>query len=351
MYRSCGSFSETYADDMALLRTRWQWLALAACLLALLVYPQLVSPAWTRFATISGITVITVLGLQILLGLSGQVSVGQSAFMGIGAYLAGIAATRFALPFPVAILCGAAGATVVGMLFGLPAARIKGFYLALTTLAAQFVFQFAMVRLPESWFGASAGISVPRPVVFGIPIQGAVPFYYLTLPFVVAAVCAALFILRSRVGRALIAIRDNDLAAEVTGINVTHYKVVAFGIASFFAGTAGALLAYENQLAHFEQFTLFESIWYLGMLIVGGMGSILGAVLGAVSLRFVQEMLTILGPSVAELLPGARYDIAFPMINVVLGALIIVFLIFQPRGLAHLYRRSERFARLWPFPY
>ncbi len=351
MYRSCGSFSETYADDMALLRTRWQWLALGVLLVALVAFPLVVSPAWIRFATISGITIISVLGLQILVGLAGQVSVGQSAFMGIGAYFAAVAAVKLQLPFPLPLLAGAFGAAIIGILFGLPAARIKGFYLALTTLAAQFVFQFSVVRLPDNWFGGSAGISVARPFIFGTQVSSTTGFYYLTLPIVVMTVFATLFILRSRVGRALISVRDNDLAAEVTGINVAYYKVAAFGIASFLAGLAGGLLAYENQLAHFEQFTLFESIWYLGMLIVGGMGTVLGAVLGAVSLRLVQELLTLAGPWVAQLIPGARYDIAFPMVNVVLGIMIIVFLIYQPRGLAHLYRRSERYVRHWPFPY
>jgi len=351
MYRPCGSFSTNYANDMALIRTPGQWLALASALIVLLCFPLVVSGAWVRFGTICGITVITVLGLQILLGLAGQVSIGQSAFMGVGAYGAAIGATKLGLPFPLPIFFGAVAATVAGLIFGLPAARIKGFYLALTTIAAQFVFQFTVPRLPEAWFGGSAGLSIPPPSLFGIVIRGAVPFYYLTLPVTLLAVLAAMFILRSRVGRALIAVRDNDLAAEVTGINVTYYKVVAFGTASFFAGTAGALLAYENRLAHFEQFTLFESIWYLGMLVVGGLGSILGAVIGAISLRFVQELLTIVSPYAAQMLPGDRYDIAFPMVNVFLGALIIVFLIYQPRGLAHLYRRSERFVRNWPFPY
>ncbi len=351
MYRACGSFSETYQDDMALLRTRWQWLALALLLVTLLAYPFLVSNSWIRFATVSGITIISVIGLQILVGLAGQVSVGQSAFMGIGAYFTAIAAMKLNLPFPLPLLIGAGGAALVGVMFGLPAARIKGFYLALTTLAAQFVFQFTVVRLPEHWFGGSAGISVSAPVILGHEIRTATDFYFLVLPFVVMSVFAALFILRSRVGRALISVRDNDLAAEVTGINVTYYKIAAFGMASFFAGLAGGLLAYENRLAHFEQFTLFESIWYLGMLIVGGIGSILGAVLGAISLRLVQELLTVVGPWIAQLLPGARYDIAFPMVNVVLGVLIIVFLIYQPRGLAHLYRRGERYSRVWPFPY
>lgn len=351
MYRACGSFSETYADDMALIRTRWQWLALALLAVALVCYPLVMSSGWIRFATITGITIISVLGLQILVGLTGQVSVGQSAFMGVGAYFAAIAAMKLQLPFPLPLLVGAAGAAIVGVLFGLPAARIKGFYLALTTLAAQFVFQFSIVRLPEGWFGGSAGISVAPPVIFGVPINSATGFYYMTLPFTVLAVFAALFITRSRLGRAMISVRDNDLAAEVTGINVTYYKVAAFGLASFFAGLAGGLLAYENKLAHFEQFTLFESIWYLGMLIVGGIGTTLGAVLGAISLRLVQEVLTLIGPRVAEFLPGARYDVAYPMINVVLGVLIIVFLIYQPRGLAHLYRRGERYARVWPFPH
>ncbi len=351
MYRACGSFSETYNNDMALIRTRWQWLALALLMVALVWYPFIAPSAWVRFATITGITIISVLGLQILVGLAGQVSVGQSAFMGIGAYFSAIAAMKLNLPFPIPLLVGASGAAIVGILFGLPAARIKGFYLALTTLAVQFVFQFSVVRLPESWFGGAAGITVAPPVIFGVTIKSAQGFYFMTLPFALMAVFAALFILRSRVGRALISVRDNDLAAEVTGINVIYYKVVAFGMASFFAGLAGGLLAYENQLAHFEQFTLFESIWYLGMLIVGGLGSVLGAVLGATALRLVQELLTLMGPWLAGVLPGARLDIAYPMVNVVLGTLIIVFLIYQPRGLAHLYRRGEHYARVWPFPY
>ena len=351
MYRACGSFSETYNDDMAIVRTRWHWIALGILATALIFYPFIASSAWVRFATISGITIIAVLGLQILLGLAGQVSVGQSAFMGIGAYFSAIAAAKLDLPFPIPILVGASGAAIVGILFGLPAARIKGFYLALTTLAVQFVFQFSVVRLPEKWFGGAAGISVAPPVIFGTTINTPIGFYFMTLPFTVLAVFAALFILRSRVGRAFISVRDNDLAAEVTGINVTYYKIAAFGLASFFAGVAGGLLAYENQLAHFEQFTLFESIWYMGMLIVGGVGSILGAVLGAISLRLIQELLTLVGPSLAQMLPGERIDIAYPMVNVVLGALIILFLVYQPRGLAHVYRQGERYVRLWPFPY
>jgi branched-chain amino acid transport system permease protein len=208
-----------------------------------------------------------------------------------------------------------------------------------------------MVRLPADWFGASAGIAVASPVVLGMTVNTPTGYYYLVLPFTVAACFAALLIVRSRVGRAFTAVRDNDLAAEVTGINVTYYKVLAFGIASFFAGTAGSLLAYENRLVHFEQFTMFESIWFLGMLIVGGMGSILGAVVGAIALRLLQELLIISGPYLATVLPGARYDIAFPMVNVALGTTIILFLLYQPRGLAHLYRKAERFFRLWPFPH
>jgi branched-chain amino acid transport system permease protein len=351
MYRACGSFSESYLDDMRLLRTRLQWVMLAVGLFVLVLLPLVLPAAWVRFATVTGITVVAVLGLQILVGISGQVSVGQSAFMGIGGYFAAIAATKLGLPFPVPILVGAVGAAAVGVIFGLPAARIKGFYLALTTLAAQFVFEFSVVRLPAEWFGGSAGIPVAPPTILGLRINDTTSFYYLILPFTLGAVLCALFILRSRVGRAFIAVRDNDLAAEVTGIPVTRYKVLAFGIASFFAGTAGALLAYENRLVHFEQFALFESIWFLGMLIVGGMGSILGAVLGTVMLRLLQELLMIVGPTLAVFMPGSRLDIAFPMVNVVLGATIILFLVYQPRGLAHIYRKVERFFRLWPFPH
>lgn len=351
MYRACGAFHETYAGDMRLLRTRWQWVALAVLLLALLAAPAILPAVWVRFLTGTGIVVIAVLGLQILVGVAGQVSVGQSAFMGVGAYAAAIAAVKLGLPFPLPIVAGAFGTALVGMVFGLPAARIRGFYLALTTLAAQFTFEFAIPRLPASWFGGSAGIQMPAPALFGVSLATTGASYLMVLAFVVVSVLAALFILRSPVGRALIAVRDNDLAAEVTGIDVTAYKIMAFGIASFYAGTAGALLAYENRVVQFEQFTLFASIWYLGMLVAGGMGSVMGAVLGALFLRLIQEVLLMAGPVLATTLPGNRYDIAYPMVDVVSGTAIILFLVYQPRGLAHLYRQAERFFRIWPFPH
>lgn len=351
MYRPAGVFSEDYVDDRRLLRTGWQMAALLVGIGIFVLYPLLASDAWIRFASVTIITAIAVVGLHLLTGLTGQISLGQAAFMGVGAYATAATVSALDLPLPFPLIIGASACAATGLIFGLPAVRTKGFYLALTTLAAQFVFLFTVPRLPRSIFGGSAGIPVSRPSIFGYSLNGRADFYFMVLAVGILMVVAALFIQESKVGRAFIAIRDNEHSAEVTGIPIRYYKVLAFVIAAFYAGVAGGLLAYESRIVHFEQFALFDSIWFLGMLIVGGMGRLLGAALGVFLLQAVEEFVRIGSPQLSEIFPAAGSAVVFPMINVVFGLVILLFLIFQPRGLAELYRRTERRARLWPFPY
>ncbi|GAA1009861.1 branched-chain amino acid ABC transporter permease [Acrocarpospora pleiomorpha] len=349
MWRPSGYFATSYIEDIRLLRTRGQKLALVFGAIVLLVLPLALSPTWTRFATVAGITVVAVVGLQMLMGSAGQVSIGQAAFMGVGAYATAFFAIR-GFPFPLPILLGAVCATIVGALFGGPAARIRGFYLALTTLAAQYVFVFTVVRLPADWFGGVNGLSVPLPTFGGIDFFDTTNMYYLVLPFVVVMVAAAIFINAGKIGRDFIAVREDDNAAAVLGVNVARTKIKAFGLSSFYAGIAGGLLAYQSGLAHFEQYQVNHSLWFIGMLIIGGMGSTLGAVLGTFLILFIEELLNNVAPQIAELGILGKGDIVYPLVSVTVGLLVILVIIKQPRGLAHIYRTLERKAHLWPFP-
>jgi branched-chain amino acid transport system permease protein len=342
--RPAGWFADSYVKDMRVLATPGSRVRLLVLLAALAAYPLVASNSWTTFASATAVSVITVVGLQVLMGTCGQVSVGQSAFMGIGAYAAAYAATTQGWPLPLAIVFAAVSTTVIGVLFGLPAARIRGFYLALTTMAVQFVFIFTMPRLPAALFGGTAGLTVPRPRIFGAAFRTPADFYSLIIPVAVVMVALAVAINASQLGRQMVAVRENELAASVTGVRVTRTKIIAFGIAACYAGVAGALGAYLSGIAHFEQFTLFDSIFFLGYLVVGGVGSTFGAVLGTVALCLVREALNRLAPQ----LGGIGADVLFPLINVVFGVLIIATLLRGPQGLAHLVERTSARVRRWP---
>ncbi|ODU04307.1 MAG: hypothetical protein ABS81_10935 [Pseudonocardia sp. SCN 72-86] len=343
--RAPGNRAMSYRQDMALMGTSRRWALTAVVILAVMVLPLAASRGWVAFATVTAISVITVTGLQVLMGTCGQVSVGQSAFMGVGAYLAGFAATVQGFPLLLAILFAGVGTTLVGLVFALPATRIHGFYLALTTIAAQFVFVFTVPRLPAEWFGGNTGLSLSAPSVFGVTLRTATQLYYLVIPIAIVLVVVASFVNHSQLGRQMVAVRENELAAGVNGVRVTRTKIIAFGIASFYAGTAGALLAFVTGIAHYEQFTLIESIWFLGYLIVGGLSRTLGAVIGTVLLCLVREWLHVLADSLGDRVDA---DVVFPMINVVFGVVILLVLLYQSRGLVHVYSTVMARARRWP---
>src|SRR6476620_4679024 len=258
-----GVFAETYAEDRALIRTPGQWIWFVLLLAGLVLLPLVASGRIIGIANVIGITLVAVIGLQITSGYAGQINMGQSAFMGVGGYVVGALAAKAGMPFWLTLPLGGIGAAVFGAVFGLAALRIKGFYLALTPIAAQYIFTFAMLKLPQGWFGRA----------------------------------------RSRTGRAFVAVRDNDNAAEVIGIDVFYYKVLAFFIGAFYAGIAGGLWAYYVRYVQADQFSLWLSVWYIGMLIVGGMGSVLGAIVGTVVIRLLQELITAVGPVLTDLFP------------------------------------------------
>jgi branched-chain amino acid transport system permease protein len=340
-----GTFNQNYAQDMAIFRTRTQWVILLAFLALLFTCPLYFGDRILTIMTIMGITVISVLGLNILTGYCNQISIGHAGFMAVGAYTSGILTAHLGWSFWAALPFAALMAGLVGILFGLPSLKIKGFYLIMATIAAHFIIIWFILQF-HNITGGGDGLAVPRPEIGGFVLKSKGSYFYLVMIIACLATFAAKNIVRSRAGRAFIAIRDNELAAEVMGVNLWAYKLLAFFIGCVFAGVAGSLLVHYVAFACVDQFPFMNSVWYLGMLIVGGMGSITGAIFGAVSLKLLDELVTIVGPILsAAVAPQAAASLSLIM----RGLVIIIFLIFEPRGLAHRWQMVRAYFQLWPF--
>ena len=346
-----GVFFTSHAHDRSLVRTWAQAAALALLLAVLALAPLFLPERWVSLGYAMFITAIAVIGLQVCTGYAGQVNLGQSAFMGVGAYACALLLHNPHVPVLLALVAGGACAAGFGVLFGLTAARIKGFYLALTTIAAQAIFHFLVLNLPASWLGGAGGLHLEKLTLLGVPLDQDRNIYWLSLTVLVVMTAGAFGIVRSRHGRSFQAIRDDDVAAGMMGIAVAATKVRAFLVAAFFAGVAGGLWAISLRHVSVEQFTLFNSIWMIAMMIVGGLGSIVGALIGTVLIQLAREGVTSLGPRLVEVIPSAGQDIVFASMNVLLGTVIVLFLLLEPKGLMHRVQITKRAWRLWPFPY
>ncbi len=340
---------ESFATEGRYIHTWPQAMWFAALLLALVLIPHVVNLYVTGVLTVMFITLMAVYGLQVTVGMAGQINVAQSAFMGVGAY----AAARLSenVPFWLAIPGGGLAAALVSIVFALPAIRVKGFYLALTTLAAQVMFPIIVLALPSNWLGGTSGMAVEPIEIGGRMLSTPLDMYYFTLAGVLICSVGAFNLRRSRFGRALCAVRDNELAAEVTGVNVSYYKVMAFFAGSLFAGVAGGFFAYYIRYVTTENFNLLLSIWYLGMLIVGGLSSPLGAILGTVFVTAIQEVFHAFGGALLTAFPNLGGGLVFATSNVILGICILLALIFESRGLAHRWSVLKAAYRIWPFPH
>lgn len=340
-----GTLKESYIADAALFDSRTQriWLAMAGALL--LLFPFMASDYWLYLACLVSINVAGATGLNILTGYTGLVSLGQAAFMGLGAYTVAILQARWGTPVLFNLLAGGFVAMLGGIVVGLPSLRVKGLYLAIATIAASFIahFLFANLRLT----GGTAGLTLQPATVFGVALDTSFRLYWVIVPVTLLMLLGAANLFRTRIGRAFIAIRDRDISAEVLGIPLLRYKLLSFGLSSFYAGVAGGLWAYFFRVVTPESFPLLMSIFFLAAIIVGGMGSILGGILGAVFMTMVPELLKL----IVDLLPGGSELAVFlsPVRTMVFGLLIIVFLVFEPQGLAEMWRRLRRFFHLWPF--
>jgi len=345
-----GTFNQSYAQDMAIVRTKAQWAILFAFLVFLVTCPLYFSDRILTILTIIGITVISVHGLNILTGYCGQISLGHAGFMAVGGYVSGILCAKLGWSFWAALPTAGLAAGMVGLIFGLPSLRIKGFYLIMATIAAHFIIIWVILQLYNVTGGAD-GLAVPRPEIGGFVFKSKASYFYLVMIIACLVTFLTKNLVRTRAGRAFIAIRDNDLAAEVMGINLWAYKLLAFFIGCVFAGVAGSLLVHYIAFASVDQFPFMNSVWYLGMLIVGGMGSTAGAIFGAVSLKLLDELVTIAGPALAAVFPAIAAQAAASLSLIMRGLVIILFLIFEPRGLYHWWERIKAYYRLWPFSY
>lgn len=342
-----GVYQQSYAQDMAIFRTRTHWVLLLVFLALLFTSPWFFSDHVLTVMTIMGITIISVLGLNILTGYCGQISLGHAGFMAAGGYISAVLTAKLGLPFWAALPCAGLGAGLIGIFFGLPSLKIKGFYLIMATVAAHFIIIWIILQF-RSVTGGADGLSVPRPVIGDFIIRSKASYFYLVMIITCLAVFFAKNIVRTRVGRAFVAIRDNDLAAEVMGINLWVYKLTAFFLGCVFAGVAGSLLVHYYAFASTDHFPFINSVWYLGMLIVGGMGNTTGVIFGVVALKLLDELVIVVGPTLAAVTtPQAAASLGLIM----RGLVIILFLIFEPRGLAHRWELIKAYYRRWPFSY
>jgi branched-chain amino acid transport system permease protein len=344
-----GTRNYDYARDMAVLRTKTHWAFFIGFLILVFTAPLYLRDNWLGVFNLIGITIIAVTGLNILIGYCGQLSIGHAGFMAVGAYTTAILTSRLGLPFLAGLICSGFSAGLIGIIFGLPSVRVKGFYLAITTIAAQFI----IIWIINHWSvtGGFVGMDVPRASIFGFVFRSQASQFYLIMVIVALCIFLAKNLARGRVGRAFIAVRDNDLAAEVMGINLLYYKLLAFFIGCFLAGIAGALLAHWTGFLNGENFTLTDSILYIGMVIIGGLGTTIGPILGVVVIRLLQQVVIYISPFIENAIPALSTGFTTGLGPMVFGLAIILFLILEPRGLAHRWALFKAAYRLWPFSY
>ena len=339
-------FHETFAAEERLWdspASRWWMLAFTLVLFTL--------PLWAgdyvlAMACIIGIHVIATLGLNLTTGNAGLISLSHGAFLGVGCYTVAYLA-KLGVPFYLALPAAGAFTALLGVVVGLPSLRVKGIYLAIATLAAHFVLTF-FFREWDAVTGGVPGTSIPRARLGGFEFAGDRRNFYLIFVCAFGLAIAARNLARTYLGRAFVAVRDRDISAEILGVHLLRTKLTAFAIGAFYAGVAGGLLGYFYGSISPEYFVLTLSVFYLAAVIVGGLGTVLGSILGALFMTFVPEALRLLAHASSQWFPAVA-GLLLPMGQVVFGVLIIGFLVFEPKGLAAIWARIRRMFHLWPF--
>jgi branched-chain amino acid transport system permease protein len=345
-----GDFRTSYRTDTTIFPTRGSLFATIAGVLLLCAAPLVFGRYELGLLITIGFSAIAALGLNILVGFTGQISIGHAAFFGFGAFASALL-VEYHVPVPLAIWGAGLMTAVVGLVFGAPAARLKGLYLAIATLAAQFILEDFFAR--SRWFSGGVAGRLTEPYeMFGLRFDREETYFYIVLAHVVIMFLAAANLMRTRDGRALIAVRDHYLSAEMMGVNLAYYRTLSFGIASFFAGVAGALYAHYLLFVSVEAFNILYSIQFLAMIIIGGLGSVMGSMMGAAFMVLLPEVVQ----AGADLLAGGAIDRALRLgasisflREMAIGAAIILFLIFEPDGLAHRWRMIKAYWKLYPF--
>jgi len=351
-FHPCGNFNDRYEQELTIFETDFGRTALMAGLFLLFaVVPFASGPYLLYILNTIAITAIAAIGLNILIGFTGQISLGHGAFFGVGAYAAAILATDAGFPFLLAVPCAGVITALVGVLFGLPSGRLKGLYLTIATLAGQFIIEYLLIHW-ESLTKGTMGIILPGVSLLGVDLGGDRSFFFIAYGSLVIMTFIAVNLMRTRYGRAFVAIRDNDRAAEGMGIPIFPYKLLSFAISSFYAGVAGALWAYYMVSITTEPFNLGLSVEFIAMVIIGGLGSVAGAIYGAIFITGLNEGLRWLTDLLmsTDLFSAIGLSMA-PLRELTFGLAIVLFILLEPRGLAEVWRIIRSNFRLWPFSY
>jgi branched-chain amino acid transport system permease protein len=349
--RPAGEFNTAYEQDMRILRTPKMVVLTIVAIAVMFLVPRFSPGYLAPTLNLLAYTIIALQGLNILTGMAGQISLGQAAFMLVGGYASALMMTYLNWPIWLTIPAAAIVAGVVGLIFGLPSLRVKGFYLTMATLAAQFIIPWLTRNLaPEYLGGTNGSIEAPVPVIFGVELNDPVKYFYLSFTVLIITTILTNNVTRTKLGRAFVSIRDNDLAAELLGVNLFGYKLRAFFMAAALAGVAGALKAhYQRGVGTEFGYGLSESIILLGMLVIGGLGTRLGPYLGAITIVLLEDVAIALGDTLAHVFPDQSAQLLTSFRPIFFGTVLILFLIFEPRGLAHRWNLLKTAWRLRPF--
>lgn len=344
-----GLYHESYGSDERIFQTWFVRGWLIAFLMLCVSFPWWASEYMISTIIELGIAIIACHGLNLLTGFTGQISLGHAAFMGVGAYSCSILIAAGGIPFVIALPLAGVVTALVGMIFGIPSLRLRGLYLAMATIAAQFIIEFT-IRRWDSLTGGVQGMYVEPATLGPLHFNNKMHLYYLTLVLVIWATLTTKNIVRSRSGRAFVAIRDRYLAAEVIGVNLFKYRLMSFAASSFLAGIAGSLMAQYLKVITHESFTIIQSIDFLAMCIIGGLGQVLGPIFGVFFWFTLERILEIVTTSLNTSFPS--YVTWFVSLKeIIFGLVIVLFLIFEPDGLAARWRTIRAYWRLWPFSY
>ena len=346
-----GDFRTTYAADTVIFPTVAGRCSAIAAVVLLCFAPLALSQYWLSILIQIGYLAIAALGLNILVGFTGQISIGHAAFFGFGAFTSACLSAKVSVPVFFSIPLSGVITAIVGLVFGLPATRLKGLYLAIATLAAQYILLDFFSR--AEWFTGGTVPAIAEPFrIFGLTLRGDRQYFYVVLVYLVLSYVLTTNLMRTRDGRALVAVRDHYLSAEIVGINLIKYRTLSFGLAAFYAGIGGALYAHYQQVVSNEGFAIDRSILFLAIVIIGGLGSVMGSLMGTVFMVLLPEAME----WVSALLRGGPIDQALALRNniaflreIAIGLVIVFFLVFEPDGLAHRWRRIKAYWKLYPF--
>jgi len=358
----CGYYHENYAKDQGWWQTPViKGKMILLLLIVLVVFPLTLSGYWLGVANMIGYTALGALGVQLLIGYAGLITLGHAAFIAVGAYTSTLLILKFPWPefivtwglaYPISIIIAAVVAGLWSVLFGLPSARVKGFYLILTTMAAQFItVDFILTQYVSKIGGRGQAFSLPPGTIKIGPwvIDSDLKVYFLMIILLTLTVMMMSNLLRTRVGRAWVAIRDNDIAAETLGINIYWYKLLNFFVAGFIGGIAGAFWVSNCAALSPEHFPWFWSLWLVGVILIGGAG-IDGAIFGSIFMVMVMELLQMAAIPLSEYWPRILIFFAF-IKDMAFGLAICAFLIYEPRGISYRWWQIKNYFNLWPFSY